>query len=324
MKAIIVVNPHAHSDASRESGSRLRDAISARLTDSLHLDQAEWCETDHPNHGRELAEQAVRDGYDYIFAAGGDGTINEVLNGLMSGASVAKTRPALGVLPFGTSNDFFASLQTTENAHVPPLQGVVTMPLDIGHVQFDSVERYFCLTVGIGMFSLANEQYLELSHYFSRRFAHIPAAITTAFTYRFRSGVHITRDGVQSRAKQLLTVMVNNGPRISGGIRVTPDAKLDDGYLDVAMVKAVSLLALLKLIFQVGIGTHLHSKSIEIGQIKTFTLTSRHALPLHVDGELIPEIGSKARQMTVKELPAALQVVLPSLCALEVPVKDVV
>ncbi len=317
MKAFIIVNPHAHSDMSVQQVQGQRDEISARLTEGLKLEKVEWSETKRPNHGRVLAQQAVRDDYDFIFAGGGDGTINEVLNGIMSVKRDAAKMPVLGVLPFGTSNDFYAGLRAAEAARPAEQQGDVTMPLDVGHVQFDHVERYFCLTIGIGLSSWANLQYLELSRTFGRRFAHIPAAIAAVISYRFFSSVHITRDGVRSRARRLLTVMINNSPIISGGIHLSPDAKMNDGQFDVVVVKAVSLLALAKLVLQVGMGTHAQSQSIEMSTVQKFTLTSRQALPIHVDGELVPEIDSKARRMEVEIMPSALRVVIPSLCSLE-------
>ena len=79
-----------------------------------------------------------------------------------------------GVLPFGTSNDFFAALKAAQEARKESEQNSLTLPLDVGHVQFDDVERYFCLTVGIGLFSWANEQYLDKARIFGRRFAHQP------------------------------------------------------------------------------------------------------------------------------------------------------
>src|SRR5258708_6307960 len=107
MKAMIVLNPHAHSGTTPALDQTQRDDISAQLKTRLELESVEWCETQHPGHGKALTADAISQGYEYIFAGGGDGTINEVLNGIMTSNADKKKRPILGVLPFGTSNDFF-------------------------------------------------------------------------------------------------------------------------------------------------------------------------------------------------------------------------
>ncbi|MEP7289693.1 MAG: diacylglycerol kinase family protein [Chloroflexota bacterium] len=316
--ALVILNPHAHSGQTPQQMDTIRDTLSTRLKDALALKSIEWCETEHPGQGKELARDAVKKGCNYIFAGGGDGTINEVLNGIME-ASVKlspEKRPVMGVLPFGTSNDFFAALKTAESARKLESPDALTLVLDVGHVMFDEVERYFCLTVGIGLFSWANEQYLEASSVYGRRFAHIPAAIKTLTSYRFLPNVKISRNGKQSRARRILSVVVDNSPVIAGGTPLTPKARIDNGQFDVCIIKPVSLLRLLWLVFQVSTKTHTRSQSVQLGRVREITITAKQPLPIHVDGELVPEIGSKARRMAVEIMPGALRIVIPSLCEL--------
>src|SRR5687768_14703247 len=117
MKALIILNSHAHSGTEPQQRDHLLNAISVQLKSALHLESLECRETDFPGHAKELAEMGSRDGFDYIFAGGGDGTIHEVLNGIMGLKLEQEARPTLGVLPFGTSNDFFSALKSTEAAH---------------------------------------------------------------------------------------------------------------------------------------------------------------------------------------------------------------
>jgi len=106
MKAMIIVNPNARSGASVQERETVQNALSAQLKDGLHLDSIEWRDTERPGHAIQLAEEAVRADYEYVFAGGGDGTINEVLNGIMGLKLEPSKRPIMGVLPFGSSNDF--------------------------------------------------------------------------------------------------------------------------------------------------------------------------------------------------------------------------
>src|SRR4051812_41191969 len=117
MKAIIILNPHAHSGTPPQQIEAIRGVLTTQLKEPLHLDSVEWVETEHPGHGKDLAAEAVQNGYDYVFAGGGDGTINEVLNGVMSAMPAPKQRPIIGVLPFGTSNDFFVALKAAYASH---------------------------------------------------------------------------------------------------------------------------------------------------------------------------------------------------------------
>ena len=314
MKAVIIFNPHAHSGETSQRISAAHEEIVQRIQQTLNLDSVVWLETEHPGHATVLASNATRDGCDIIFAGGGDGTINEVLNGLMSQAPNKAKRPIFGVLPFGTSNDFFAALKATEAAQVRPNPNQFTLPLDVGQVVFDDLKRYFCLTTGIGLLSWANEQYLIASHRFGRRFAHIPAAITAILTYRFLPNVRISENGKRFRKRRMLALLVCNSPVIAGGLPVTPEAKINDGYLDVCMIKPVSLLRLLWLAVQITRKAHTHSRSVTLERITTMTVIAKKPLPVLIDGELIPEIDSKARRMEITVLPAALRVVKPSLC----------
>jgi diacylglycerol kinase (ATP) len=315
MKAMIILNPHAHSGTEPQAQVALHDEISAHLKSALHLENVEWRQTEHPGHGKELAEEAARKGYDYVFAGGGDGTVNEVLNGIMGPKVDQKKRPVLGVLPFGSSNDFFAALKAAEALPKSDSDNNVTLVLDVGHARFDTVERYFCLTVGIGLWSWANEQYLAESKTFGRRFAHIPAAITTILSYQYLPNVSLSLDGSPSQARRILSIVINNSPVIAGGIPLTPDAAIDDGHFDVAVVKPVSLPRLIALIFQVATKTHLHSPSALVTKhIREITVTAKKALPINVDGELVPELDSKARRIAIEVMQGALRVVVPSLC----------
>lgn len=319
MKGIIILNPNAHSGTAAEQRQAKRDEIAEHLRSTLFLETIESCETEYPGHARQLAENAVREGYGYIFAGGGDGTINEVLNGIMGSHLPTNKLPVMGVLPFGTSNDFFAALKAAESLHKLGDTDNCTLSLDVGRVHFDGVERYFCLTVTIGLLSWANEQYLELSKTLGRRFAHIPAAIKTILGYQVRPNVRVSIDGKHPVGRKSLSIIVNNSPVIAGGIQLTPDAVIDDGQFDVCFVKPVSLPRLLILALQVAMKAHRNERhTLAFAHLREMTITSKRPIPVSVDGELVPEVNSRARRIDIEIIPAALQIVVPSLCELPV------
>src|SRR5258708_27125109 len=111
MKAIVIINPFARGG---QTASRNRDRVTQRLNSIDSVTSVEWVETQHPGHGRELAQQAAQQGCGYIVAAGGDGTISEVVNGIMRASVDKLDRPVLGVVPWGTLNDFYVALKSAE------------------------------------------------------------------------------------------------------------------------------------------------------------------------------------------------------------------
>ncbi len=139
--------------------------------------------------------------------------------------------------------------------------------------------------------------------------------------YRFLPNVKVWRDGKAARARRVLSIVINNSPVIAGGTPLTPNAKIDDGQLDVCTIKPASVLELLRLAVLLSMKTPPRSRDVELGRIREMTVTARQPLPIHVDGELVPELDSKAQRMVVKVLPSALKVVLPSLC--EIPTKPI-
>ena len=155
---------------------------------------------------------------------------------------------------------------------------------------------------------------MDASRRFGRRFAHIPAAISTIIGYRFLPNARISENGKRFRSRRILAIVVNNSPVIAGGTPLTPQAKINDGYLDVCIVRPVSFLRLLWLALQISRKAHTHSKSVILERITTISVIAKQPLPIHIDGELIPELESKARRMVVTVLPGALQIVKPSLC----------
>src|SRR5438128_325642 len=115
MKALIIVNPSASSGKSASTFAQMREDISTRLKTSFEITDIEWVETQYTAHATQIADAATRQGYNYILAAGGDGTISEVVNGMMRPQLDKQERPVFGVLPWGTLNDFYRTLHEQEH-----------------------------------------------------------------------------------------------------------------------------------------------------------------------------------------------------------------
>lgn len=301
---LIIGNPRAGSAAHRN-----REDVAARITTLPGVTGIQWTATAYPGHGVTLAQGAAQKGYRYVFAAGGDGTISHVVNGIMSVSPNVDQCPIFGVLPWGTLNDFYMALSEAEAAL--PNEGD-TQPLDVGHVRLDELEAYCCLSISIGLSSWANMHYQLAARRWGRYLAALPTVLNTLLTYRRSPGVTITLDDQPSQFRRMLAIAVSNCPSVGGGVRLTPDAKIDDGLFDLSLIKEVPLWRLAFVLAEARLRRKFRSRAMEMTRAQTIKVESRQPFSVHLDGELIPIKGSQIRRLNVHVLAGALQVVRPS------------
>lgn len=199
--------------------------------------------TERPWHAAELAEQAALSGYDVVVAVGGDGTANEVLNGLMLAKQAgAEGDVAMGVLSVGRGNDFAFGVGVPRDlaAGCRVLAQGHRRAIDVGRVVGGLYPqgRYFGNGVGIGFDAVIGFEALKMTrlHGFV---SYIVAALKTIFLYFQAPLVRIEYDG-QTITQPSLMVSIMNGRRLGGGFMMAPQAKLDDGLFDLCIADQVS------------------------------------------------------------------------------------
>ncbi len=269
---------------------------------------AEWSGTVYPTHATDLAEQAGRDGCDLVVAMGGDGTVHEVVNGLMR--LPAESRPALGVVPVGSGNDFAHAIGIPESpADALRLAlGGTPQPVDLGRIRDDSGrEEYFDNTLGIGFDGVVTIRSHRLP--VVRGFLmYLTAVIQTIILNFDPAHLRVETDGETWELPTLMLTLCN-GPREGGGFHVAPDAKLDDGLLHYVTIRKVSRPMMFRLIPEVMNGTHERFEAVRIGTFKRMALTSDRPLYIHADGEIFAGFGTDLRELRVDVVPGALRVV---------------
>jgi diacylglycerol kinase (ATP) len=265
--------------------------------------------TERPWHAAELARQAVGDGYAVVVAVGGDGTSNEVLNGLMQAKQAEEGSAAMGVLCVGRGNDF------AFGAGVPPTLAVGCRVLsedhrriiDIGHVGGASLPegRYFGNGAGIGFDTVVGLEAAKLKHL--RGFpGYLVAALKTIFLY-YRAPLTRIEFGEQTIEQKSLMISIMNGRRLGGGFMTAPDAEIDDGLFDLCIAGQVSRLGILALIPRFMNGTQASRPSVAMGRTKRITVTAiEGVLPAHVDGETLCTEGT---ELTMEILPRQIEVI---------------
>jgi diacylglycerol kinase (ATP) len=296
-KIKLILNPTSNH------GRIVREAADLRLLIVKH--NTDWSGTVYPGHAIQLARQAGEQGYDLVIALGGDGTVHEVINGLMQVPQ--ETRPALGIVPLGSGNDFAHILGLPEDPGEALLSAVNGQPhsLDVGSVcdENDRLE-YFNNTIGMGFDSLVNlhTRKITVIHGFLMYFV---ALMTTIFRNFNPIDLHVETDQ-ETWDQRSLMLALGNGPREGGGFIITPGAILDDGLLNYVTIKNISRLMMLRLVPEVMQGTHGRFKQVRMGTCRRMTVTSKQNLYVHCDGEIYAGFGTDIRKLTIQILPNSI------------------
>jgi lipid kinase YegS len=289
----LIVNGKAAAD------SALRAAVGTLRREGCGIDvRVTW----EAGDAAGFAAEAAADGAEVVVAAGGDGTVNEVADGMLSSADV--DGPALAVLPYGTANDFATSCGIARGEPLPALRlAIESEPraIDVGRVN----GRHF-LNVASGGFGAevtANtpvEMKRALGSAAYSLMGVVTAAKMTPYECRFLLPDGKAHDG------RMLVLAVGNGRQCGGGFQVTPRALLDDGLLDVLIVHDVEIAQLgLVLNELISLGRENH-QFIDYVQVPSLEITSVEPIQLNLDGEPLRDA-----RFQFDLLPRRLRVMLP-------------
>jgi len=300
-KVKIILNPVADMGNAWKMANDLRPIITE------HGD-ADWSGTVYPTHATELARQAGEQGYERIIAIGGDGTVHEVVNGIMQLSR--EQRPALGVVPVGSGNDFAHALGIplrSDRALACALDGTPSS-IDLGVMTDDhGRQEFFDNTLGIGFDAVVTIRSHRLP--VVRGFLmYLTAVIQTIVLNHDPALMKMETDGRNWEQSNLLLTLCN-GPREGGGFMIAPDAKIDDGLLHYAMIRKVSRLMMFRLVPEVMKGTHGNFEPVTLGSCTTMKVAADRPMYIHADGEIYTSFGSNLRSLSIEVLPGALRVV---------------
>jgi YegS/Rv2252/BmrU family lipid kinase len=243
--------------------------------------------TKGPWHAARLAEQAVKDGFETVVAAGGDGTVNEIINGLLA-ASQGGTGPKIGVIPAGSGSDFASGigLPTDLQEACRHIARGQNKTIDIGRVTVAGQKpRYFGNVVGVGFDGAVLIETLKMKRLRGLTL-YLLAVLKTIFLNFEAPMTTVAYDG-QEMVLPAMLVSVTNGPREGGGFVIAPEARPDDGLFDVCIARDVDRLTILRLLPHFLKGTHVDLDPITMVQAQQVTISSPEGLIAHVDGEVL-------------------------------------
>jgi len=267
--------------------------------------------TTQPLDATRWAYQAASDGAPWVAGVGGDGTANEIINGLarwMRDGGDPNRAPALGMIAAGTGNDFgynFGLIPDVEDACRRLLRGQ-TRAIDIGLVESDTEDPlYFGNGVGLGFDAVVNIESRKIKHMRGAA-VYVPAVLSTILFYYRSPRCRISMAGQVAIEDCLMMISVMNGVRFGATFLMTPDSKIDDGLFSLCFVQRCSRPQMFALVPQFIKGTHPGHPKIRLTTSSRVTLEASESLPSHVDGEIY---SVRARRYTFSILPWKLAMI---------------
>lgn len=267
----VIINTTAGNHRAAKTGSRILKRLDEK---DVHY---EVFYTEFPGHAEELARRSAEKQIDTVIAVGGDGTAFEAARGLMGSST------KLGIIPAGTGNDFIKSL------HLPasPMQVLdfildhPARPVDIGTIN----RKPFINVCGIGFDVSVLDYSINAKKYVRGMLPYLWGVIQTIIHYH-SSNITLEVDGERLISGPILVCSVANGRFIGGGMPISPDSQVDDGYLDVVVVANVPRLRMIQYLPGLLGGKILTFKDTTSYKGRHIEIKSTDAMRLNVDGEI--------------------------------------
>jgi len=298
VKVKLIVNPRAGNGLGLKRGTEVAREIEKRGIGISTSFTSRFRE----ENATSLAKNAVQQGTDRIVVVGGDGTINEVANGI-AGSGVP-----LGIIPAGVGNDFARALGIPEGAKkaLNVAVGDKVIEVDLGRVN----GRYFTSMVSFGFDACVNRRALELK----RKYWFLPpegmyviALLGKLLSRLEYFPVEIDVPGTTSLLGKKLLIAVANVTRYGRILKIAPEANERDGLLDICLIREAGRLRIVTNIPRIIQGTHINLPEVEMLRVPSLTIRSSKNLPCQMDGEVLP--GKQEYQISTFQ--GALKVLVP-------------
>ncbi|HUF12058.1 MAG TPA: diacylglycerol kinase family protein [Longimicrobiales bacterium] len=292
----VILNPTAGGGrAGRMAAAIARELETRGLTAEVVL-------TREPGHAVELAADAAAD-HGLVVAAGGDGTVHEVANGLLRVPEELRSA-GLAVLPIGTGNDFVKLLGGARLSHAfDCILAGTTRPVDAGRVTWTGGSEYFINAMGTGIDVEVVRQIARLPRV--PGLAGYLLGVLRALRVFHPIRARLTVDGTLID-RRVMIVAVGNGVSQGGGFYITPDARADDGRLDLCIIAEMPMTRVMRTLPRLFRGRHVGRRDVAMMQFSRLELETDEPLFFQLDGELREPTAT--RRLVVEVVPAALRV----------------
>jgi len=266
---MLIVNPEAGSGKTMKVLPQIENILRRKkINYEFHF-------TQEPMHAVELVKE-IGNKFDVVVSVGGDGTINEVING------VPDFKIPFGMIPIGTGNDFARTCCVPHDSIEEAIQ--ILLNHDVKNIDVGEVNgRKFVNVLGMGFEGQANWNGRKID-FIKGAFRYILAIIYTLIAYK-RIPMKLTLDK-KILDDDIYLVSIGNGWNVGGGLQLTPKAKLDDGVFDICYVKKITRWRVITKFSKLSNGTIADLDEIEIFQAKHIKVESSEYIPFHFDGEI--------------------------------------
>lgn len=289
---LVIVNPKSAAGSTESRWAQIASDLRA------HFGVFQVAFTKKQGDGIELAKRAAENGRKFIIACGGDGTINEVANGILeSGKDIE-----LGILPSGTGGDFRRTLNVPNQAReaAKGLRDGVTKTIDVGKVTFlnhknEQTSRYFLNVSSFGLSAAVNERVKAKNSFGWLPFDALRGKAKFAFSTLQEvlgsdfTTVRVKIDDKDEKSLNTINFCVANSRYFGGGIKIAPDACIDDGFFDVVNIGDIKMAKILLNAYKLYNGTHLELEEVKstlAKRIEVSAATANQTIFIETDGEL--------------------------------------
>ncbi|SES94975.1 diacylglycerol/lipid kinase family protein [Anaerobranca gottschalkii] len=246
--------------------------------------------TTGPNHATQITTEAIKKGYKWIVAVGGDGTVNEVMNGFYIEGQFTQ-KAALGIISRGTGCDLIRTLGIPKEYQgaVEILQGKKTREIDLIKVEYlnfwGEKEQRYCINISdVGLGGYVAQRVNHTSKSAGGLWSYLRGTLLSILKYKNRQGKVII-DGQEVYDGRFSLIAAANGKYFGGGMKLAPMAELDDGYISTILLGNMGKVELLLNLAKVYDGSHLTHPKVKDYKAKEVVISSNERLPLEIDGE---------------------------------------
>jgi diacylglycerol kinase (ATP) len=299
--ARVIVNPRAGAGSTAKKWPQIMD-----LMKSIGL-AFEHDLTEAPGHAIEIAKLAAKKGYEMVVSVGGDGTLNEIVNGLYDAGGLEDV--LLGIIGTGTGTDYIRTVGVPRHYKeaCQCLMNRRKMLVDLGIVEYANgdqlMKRVFVNFAGLGFDAEVVKATTQRFKTLGSIPSYLMGLLSTLLLHKNKE-VSLKLDGIVDNRKAC-AVIISNGKYGGGGMFVAPNADPTDGFLDVLIIDDLSKLDLLWSLPRIYRGTHLTHPKVTVQRVRQIDIESSQRIPLQADGELLGDTPA-----SFHVLPAALNIVI--------------
>jgi YegS/Rv2252/BmrU family lipid kinase len=305
LKTQVIVNPESNKGRTRRRWAQIKEAL------KVFLKEFKYEFTEKPSQAIDISRAAIREGSELIVGVGGDGTMNEIANGFFEGKTLINPKSVMGIVPSGTGCDFIRSLHIPSNLR-RAMEVITQAPspaIDIGIARFrtpggSEKERYF---LNVADFGFGGEVLERMDQTRAKRKAasYLKSALATFMHYKNKR-IKIKVDGEEIPQGEYLIGAISNGRIFGKGMKIAPNALLDDELFDIILVRGMKVWEFLRNVWKIYAGTHLsHPKisSIQGKKIEAIAEDPDEKILIEIDGEQVGKLPA-----TFEIVPRALSV----------------